>query len=502
MSGTARERGSRRLWIAAGAAALLATVALGVLTSDLSDPPHLLLFVGRFHPMVVHFPIGLLVLAALLEAFALVRPLRALRQIAPLVLFLGAVTAVASAGVGFLLSLEGGYDEELVSRHMWLGIATAVGAAAAAALRMVRRPSPPLRRAYLGTLGLTVAALLAAGHLGGSLTHGSGYLTYYMPAPLRAMAGVTEASAATHRVTDIDSARVYHDLIAPVLQARCASCHSADKRKGGLRLDTPEGLSAGGEGGVVVVAGSPDQSELLRRMVLPPGHEDAMPPDGADPVPVGETELIRWWIASGASMDARVAELGEIPSSVATLFARIAPPRPERRAGLYALDVPPPDPRAVAAAAAAGFGVAPVSQDVALLQVTTVNARATVDDDALRRLLPIAQQVTWLDLSGTRVSDAGMAVLARMPNLTRLHLGQTAVGDAGLRHLAGLAHLEYLNLYGTRVGNAGLQSLQGMSRLGSVYLWGTGVTADGAERLRGQRPGLQVVLGAAPPPAP
>jgi hypothetical protein len=51
--------------------------------------------------------------------------------------------------------------------------------------------------------------------------------------------------------------------IRPLLVNRCLSCHAGDKPKGGLRLDTREGVMAGGEGGAVVVPKEPAKSRLL-----------------------------------------------------------------------------------------------------------------------------------------------------------------------------------------------------------------------------------------------
>lgn len=498
-----------RTWAVVGLSFLLALALTGLMLVDFRDPPDALLFIGRFHPAVVHFPIALILLAALLEGIgALYRPLRVVRHATAVVLFLGALSAAAAVVAGYLLSLEGGYDPTLVRAHFWAGLTVAVGAAAATLLkiRSRRRERRGIDRAYAGVLVACVAALVLAGHFGGALTHGRGYLTQYLPTPLKGVLGPEGARARRARIADIDSAHVYRDLVAPILEARCTSCHNESKMKGGLRLDTPELLLRGGNHGEVVVAGAPEESELLRRITLPPDAEGAMPGGGALPLDVGETELIRWWIANGASLDQRVADVEEIPSAVATLFTRIAPPRPAKKMGVYALQAEPADPKALAALIQSGYGIAPVAQDVDLLEVNTANVRSKVGDEELKRLLPVARQITWLDLGGTRVGDAGLAVVARMPNLTRLSLDRTAVGDEGIRHLSRLENLEYLNLFGSQVTDRGLEHLDGLDRLKSLYLWETRVTPEGAERLQRRRPELRLVLGTQPdsmrPPPP
>lgn len=494
--------GLRGRWRARGSIAVVACVValmgVGLLLIDLRDPPHLLLFVGRFHPVLVHFPIGLLLLAGLLELLSTRRGFRGLQAAGGVVLTLGAIGAVAAVAAGYLLSLEGGYDAVVVGRHAWLGVGVALGAVAAVYLRArgSRRGSPLRARAYPPVLIATLVAVVLAGHRGAELTHGSGYLTYYLPDPLRNLAGVAEARAARPAIVHIDSAHIYGELVAPVLGPRCQSCHGPAKAKGGLRLDSGEALLKGGNNGSPVVAGLPEESDLYRRITLPPGHEDAMPPDGAPPLDVGETELIRWWILNGASLEMRVADVEVTPASVETLFRRIAPPREEERSGIYAIDVEPADPSAVEALRTAGFRVNPIAQDIPLLHVTTVNLRERLVDTDLAQLRPLARQVAWLDLGDTRVSDSGLAVLTGMPHLMRLHLNGTGVTDGGLRHLTGLEKLEYLNLYGTGISDEGVEHLEELRGLKTLYLWRTGVTKEGIQRLKSRLPATDVVLDA------
>lgn len=496
------------LWVAIGIAFLLALLAAALLLVDLRHPPDLLLFIGRFHPIVVHFPIALLLLGGIMEGLAAIyRPFRLLRHSTALIFFLGTVSAAAAVLAGYLLSLEGGYDARLVRTHMWLGIAVLVGAATTTLLkiRSQRDARQGIGYLYMGALGITMGAVALTGHIGGALTHGSGYLTQYLPAGLQRFLGPSGARAAQGSITNIDSAVVYQDLVLPVLTARCTSCHSEDKAKGGLRLGTPEGLLKGGDNGPVIVAGSPEESELLRRITRPPDQEGFMPTDGAPPLDVGETELIRWWIANGASFNAKVASIEEMPTSVVTLLKRIAPARPPKRGALYALEADSVRPEVIAAVRKQGYIVREIALDLPLLQANAVNIRAKVGDAELEHLLPIAGQITWLDLTGTRVGDAGVAVLAKMPNLTRLSLRQTGVGDEGLKQLTSLKHLEYLNLDGTPVTDAGLEHLATIESLQSVYLWQTAVTPEGADGLQSAARDLDVFLGAdrageTPPP--
>ncbi len=84
-----------------------------------------------------------------------------------------------------------------------------------------------------------------------------------------------------------------------VLAHSCTKCHGQQKQKGGLRLDTKEAALKGGEDGAVLSPGKPGESEILRRVLLAKGHEDAMPPkDG--PLEARDLETLRKWISAGA----------------------------------------------------------------------------------------------------------------------------------------------------------------------------------------------------------
>ena len=486
-------------WVGGAAALLAGGMLFALLAVDLSDPPDVLLFLGRFHPIMVHLPIGFLLLAALLEgAYRIDRRFKLLKHATTFTLVLGAGAAVVAAFVGYLLSLAGGYSEELVAWHMWLGIGVAAGAVAASVLKVAarRRDHAALDKAYLAVLVATVGMLSAAGHFGGALTHGPGYLTRYMPAPMQYVIGASSVGPEARRDVPIDSAVVYRDLVHPIFEQRCTSCHGAGKTKGGLRMDTKEHLLKGGDDGEVIAAGKPGESEIVRRITLPLYHDDRMPPDGEEPLLVEETELIRWWIKSGASFEATVADLrGEkTPTSVQTVLARRSRPKTEVKTGIYALEVPPPDSNVVRKLdGQAGIDIQPIARDAPFLQVQLSGGQ--VSRGQVEELKPIYPQVAYLDLSGTEVTAPALEAVSEMKHLTRLHLENTPLADAALAPLAKLEHLRYLNLYGTATGDDGLQHLAGLKKLRALYLWQTKVTDSGAQRLKKQLPGLQVNRG-------
>ncbi len=465
-------------------AVLLATV----LTRGTNNPSRLQLFFGRLHPLVVHLPIGFLLLALFLEGASRIRRFVRVRHSVPLALVVSAGSAIMAVAFGTLLAAGGGYDGSTVLWHKRLGIGVAVACVAATALwyGASTRRGVALRRAYELSLFVAVALLMAAGHLGGTLTHGPEFLAEYMPegarSAMRVLPGEAPRSTSFNRV---DEAVLYADLIKPVLAARCVACHGMETRKGGLRLDTPEGIVKGGESGPAVNPGKPEESEIVRRIRLPEGHEDAMPPRGRKPLGVAEAELIRWWIARGASFKESVGQVNP-PPSVAAILEQLAGPPEDRIAPVLRTRISPADTGVLRSARAVGLSLRPIANGSAFLVARCTGGDKGCGPEQVRALLPLASQITDLDLSGSAVGDAEMSTIAQLPNLTRLHLERTAVSDAGLAQIGSLRHLEYLNLYGTRVTDEGLPKLAGLTSLRGLHLWQTAATLAGAERLRSQ----------------
>jgi YHS domain-containing protein len=276
--------------------------------------------------------------------------------------------------------------------------------------------------------------------------------------------------------------------IAPILVARCIDCHGAKEQKGDLRLDARAHLfPADGEAGPVV-PGRPDDSELLRRLGLPPDDDEIMPAKG-EPLSKAQQDLFRRWIAEGADWpDAGDAWIAQ------ELAAQALP--------VLTFELPELDDAGRAAIAAAmaalqqrGAVVQRVAADTEAIDVNLSLLREQVVDADLALLRPLASRLVWLNLSRTAISDAAAPHLAALPQLRRLHVANTRLGDATFRSLGSLVHLEYLNAYGTGLGDDGLAALATLPKLQRLYAWQTRVTTDGARRARATAPRLLLDLG-------
>ena len=138
---------------------------------------------GRLHPMVVHFPIGLLVFAALFELFTLKNFNSNLRPAINLMLLSGIATASFSVIFGLFLSAGGDNGKDLLALHQWIGVATFFLGTTAWFLhrKIIAHNRHTLIKYYRGIFFATAIAVSTAGHFGASLTHGSDYLSSVFP---------------------------------------------------------------------------------------------------------------------------------------------------------------------------------------------------------------------------------------------------------------------------------------------------------------------------------
>jgi hypothetical protein len=315
---------TRKMLMLVSACATMVALALIALPLVADEPgrkwPDIVLFFGRFHMLVLHIPIGVFVLILLQEIGAMIlrhadtRPSR-------FALALGMISAVVAALAGFLLYHGSGDDyagNPLAERHLWAGMAFAVAAIATwiASLWTDAMGANPVW--YRLMLFATFGIMTFAGHDGASMTHGRDYLTQYAPTWLRGMLGDEEKSSVPEVVTPVDPV-VYTEIIAPILERRCVSCHNAEKSKGYYRMDTYELLVKGGLEGEGLKPGSAAESHIVKLIELPIDDDMHMPPEGKPQVTAAELSVLKWWIDQGADPAKKLSESNATAEVIAEL---------------------------------------------------------------------------------------------------------------------------------------------------------------------------------------
>ena len=482
-----------------GAGLALVIVFLIALPSG-GRPSDFSLFLGRFHPVVVHLPIGILLVAALFEGLSRWTPLgNRLETATRLLLYVGAWSAMLAVGLGLYLAQGGGYDTTTLAWHKRLGILVTL----AASLCYVYKAWPELlqraiktreRTVYSAAVGVLILAVALTGHLGGQLTHGAGYLSRYLPDGLRQLTGLPKKEdIGKLQLENPAETTTYAALIQPVLTSKCTSCHGEENSRGGLRLDTREHIMEGGDDGPPVIPGRALESELIHRIWQPLIADDHMPPEGSPQLSVAEAELLRWWIEAGASFDELLPD-AEMTPVVQTILAGLG--MGEIRTGIFALSTAPPDSQDIALLAQQGVAVTLLAEEEPYLQVRCTDPQAcSGSEDLAAALSRLSPNIAWLDLGRSSADDVLLETVGTLPHVTRLHLQQTQVTDAGLAHLQNLEFLEYLNLYGTAVSDTGLTHLQSLPSIRSLYLWQTNVTDAGVAELQAAAPDLYINTG-------
>lgn len=246
----------------------------------------------------------------------------------------------------------------------------------------------------------------------------------------------------------------YSVRVAPLFEEHCIGCHGARRQKADLRLDTFSAALHGSRHGPVIVKGDSKHGELVTRLMLPPENAKAMPPSGKPPLSADEVQVVRLWIAAGASGSLPVAAIPNAP-----------PP-------LVKVEIPRIDEAAVARARA------PLAQVVEQLQarfpgVLSYESRASADlqinaswlgntfgDAELAAFAPLRERIVWADLSDTSVSDASAQTLSEYKHLRTLRLAYTRVADPTARALTSLDALKALTVVGARISGAALATLQ------------------------------------------
>ena len=450
-------------------------------------------FLGRLHPLLLHAPIGAIVVLALLELW-LRRETRdelqdGTRRLLRFLAVLTALFASASAASGWFLSEDYGSAGTTFVRHRGFGIAFAVLTCLTAWLARART------RAYAAALASSLVLLLPTGHFGAEMTHGAGFLwapfrKAQSPAPSKTPGATASASKEQPREEPPSD---YERVIAPLLSATCTACHGETKQKGGLALHTPEALGAPGDSGrLPVVPGDALASELVRRLRLAPDHDDHMPPL-SKPQPSGQDiAILELWIANGASF---------VEATDLALAPRDEPLEEAAPARSQAPALGDAGREAIAALREAQVHVETADPDLQTLWVDFRARPATEDAFARRHLAPLRDVVAELSLARTAVGDDTLSLVTTFPRLERLDLSGTACTTAGLNLLANHPTLRTLNVTGLALDRACLERLAAAPALETLFAWNTPLATD-LELTTEDVGDLELVLGTQGPSAP
>ena len=433
--------------------------------------PYWLQPVGRMHPMVLHFPIALIVMLVLLDLFQSHLEPASFEKVHKVLLYATAVTTSLSAIMGFFLSKEEGYTSDLMALHKWIGVSVSY-------LVYLLLLTDQKKWWYKITLYSSLVILFFAGHFGAGLTHGMDFLL--------------EPITKNQKKEITENTPVFEAFVDPILEAKCKGCHNHQKRKGDLDMTSYALMTRGGEHGPVWIQGNPAGSEIIKRALLPLEHEHHMPPEGKPQLTGSELALLKSWISAGADANVSMAQLD--PSDTLLMLAK---QRMKARQGggnrpRYDFDFASKD-----LVASLNNPYRTIVQQTPGSPALDVNifVKQAFKSEYISELKKIKDQVVSLNLAYMPVKDDDLTTIAALDNLEKLNLNHTDITSAALAYLDKCTRLNSLSLSGTAVDMQLSDGLGQLPALKDVYLWNTSITHDNLTELKKQWPAIRFHLG-------
>ncbi len=425
---------------------------------------------GRLHPLILHFPIALIVVMIFVEW-----NLRLLndRHVADLFLLLVSALCVLAALAGLFLAQEDGYEAVQLLWHKWGGVSLSIIIISWYSFRKVIRSS----RFYLSIASIVVLiALVITGHRGADLTHGEGFVFE----PLKKDDDKLPIA--------FEDAVVYTHMVRPILDEKCSGCHNSKKSKGELSLDTEAMLLKGGKTGKLWDTTHHDLGLMFQRIQLPMDSKKHMPPKNKPQLTDEEVFILKQWVRTGADFVRRVSDLPE--SDTLKNIAKLKFSNDQN----MAFDFDAADEKIIATLNNEYRRVVPVAQGSPALKVDFFSA-SKFDGQQLNDLLKIKDQIVYLNLNKMPVKDESMDIVSQFRNLRRLNLSFTDITGASLTKLAALKDLRHLSLSGTNVTVEHLEKLRPAAGLNRMELWNTPATLNNSKRIASMFPNVKIETG-------
>lgn len=451
--------------------------------------PVILEFIGSFHPIVLHLPIGLWVGVLLLLCFDR-NPSESSQQRLFWASIATAATSIIAFFTGLTLFLAGSYGSETVSPHMYGAFAFLLATIAFTFFTGRLDFSKFLWPTALVTTG----TLIYAGHIGGVITHGE---------PLdKAPWVVFEKRAAQKEQALLAKANreplIFEDIVIPIFEEKCLNCHGTERAKGKLRMDTLAALLAGGSKGPALVPGDPHASLLVERMRLPESDKERMPPIEKPQLTKSEIAFLEWWTEHGHQAQLKVAD-APIPAALKPLVQSFIGDDPEAIRRREELKLKKELLHHYAEFSAKYPGV--LAQSVVGEPIFELNAASLfgLDEAKLRAALqPLAPHLVRIDWTGRPLTPEWQETFLQPQNLHTLNLNQSSVSSPQLQALLQRHQsLTKLNLFATPIDDQALPALippVAKGQLTSLILAETQLSKDALQQIRSAIPQVQVIL--------
>ena len=428
---------------------------------------------GRMHPLFLHFPIVLLILSIIPSWLPNENNSNSLWFY---LRFAAVFTAILTAIMGLLLSIEQSDKGELLLWHKYTGISIAI----ISWLFFIYYEQIKKNKLYQRIISIGILFLIIlTGHWGADLTHGENFLLE--PLHLDRPASI-----------NAENATIFADVIIPIFKSKCGNCHLGHNQKGGLSLSDSNAIFKGGKNGKAIEIGNLQKSLMIERMRLPLTDKKHMPLSDKPQLSESETKLLEIWIKSGAPFDQKIINRPANDSLRILAFEYLQPYLTAKKEIVYSFAAA--DEKKISELNNNYRIIKPLGFHSPALSVSFFG-KTKYNIEKLKELEPIKKQAIHLNLSKMPVTDDQLDLIKSFPNLERLNLNYTDITDKGLAKLSDMNHLHSISLVGTKISSVGIENLLKNKNLREVFVWDTKIVDADVARLKKTNKEVQIDLG-------
>ena len=416
----------------------------------------ILTLIGRFHPIIIHLPIGFIIIGLLIELSR--KKFKESKNILIFIFSWGTISCILSIISGFLQYLQEGLLWESIDRHFYFGILTLLFTFGFYQYLKGKNFFSSLpRRLY--TVGLVLTVTIT-GHLGGQITHGDQYLTE----PFQIMMdGELSNEETLLSSSNASEGPIFNSLIQPILNSKCISCHNSEKSKGGLALHNFESLQRGGKNGMIINYENPELSEIFVRIHLPKNEKKHMPPKSQKQLTKAEISILSHWINAGAPENILIKDM-KISNELLSNFIK------KKERFFPEIEISSPNNKSISFLRGKGVHIAPISKSSNLLYLSSYNYHDFMEEDIFE-LKKLSNNIVDIDLSNSSFNDEVFEMLSAFTNLTRLKLNYTSITGKGLDQLSSLKNLKIIHLVNTDINSSSIKIINSFPYIEKAYLF-------------------------------
>tara|TARA_B100000965_G_scaffold202008_1_gene168676 strand:- start:268 stop:1572 length:1305 start_codon:yes stop_codon:yes gene_type:complete len=432
-------------------------------------------------------PIGFLILAILIEIYSSIFKIRINQRIINFTWFVAFFSSVLTTLLGLLIAKTGHYIDENLFMHKVFGLSLTAISFISWFLRLSIFSN--LFSSSLKTLSNTIIIVLLTltGHYGGNLTHGETYLVDYAPENIKELV----VKKNKYVELEVDSVKIYNDLIQPIFNQKCVSCHNKEISRGNLNMDSYSNLLKGGSSGNPINKSDPRKSLLIKRITMPTSELKYMPPDG-EPVSFDEIKTLIWWINNLDKSNENLASLkveDDIKESLEMLYNLNF----KEKQWFEKIVLEKLDESLIQNIDNTTFQIKYISDDKKFLAVKYLKKNVSISD--IEKLKKISSNIIYFKAESSNLSNDMIKSISNFENLVKLEIQDNNIDDESIEILQSLNNLEILNIHNTKITSEVIEVLKNFKNLKRAYVWGTSISKNEVDEFNRKDSKLKLIGG-------